>query len=168
MVIENGVDSAHFRPVHQVRADPDLVPISSEQGEFAVHGRFTLPVSPWQRATDEHGLVVVPYVARAYGGAIMLSHLGGAYPYWVLTCATPTTQGDTLIRLAIAVSAGAGGAAPDPELCEYLLRQARSGVENDVVIWNRLSLDSPSHYTDEDHCVVEFRRYLRRIAQEQP
>jgi 3-ketosteroid 9alpha-monooxygenase subunit A len=161
LVIENGVDATHFHSVHSVHNQPTFEVVPSVRGEFGVVGTFHLPESTWQKGGGDAGIVPVPYHARVYSDGIILSHLGGQNPYWVITTATPRDRDECTIRLSIAIPANADGTAPDANLCEYLLRQSKSGIEKDIVIWENLNHDAPSRFAPEDVAIVEMRKHFQ-------
>jgi 3-ketosteroid 9alpha-monooxygenase subunit A len=160
LVIENGFDCTHFGPVHSVLGGPGMQARSSEHGEFSAQGTFLLPASPWQQTSEEQGRVAVPYRARAFSAGIVVSEMGGADPYWVITTAMPTAEHECIIRLSIAVPAGADGAAPNAERCSYLIHQCKLGIESDLVVWEHLQPAFAARYAPEDRVVVQFRKFL--------
>jgi len=164
LVVENGFDSTHFGPVHKIRNEPEFTLLPSRHGEFGIQGTFLLPSSPWHQSLQEHQLVAVPYMALAYSPGIVLSRMGGEHPYWVITTATPLTDKECTIRLSIAVPASADGTPPSEDGCAYLLRQSRAGLEKDLVIWENMRSDWPSHFAKEDVGVIEFRKYLQHMS----
>jgi 3-ketosteroid 9alpha-monooxygenase subunit A len=163
LVIENGFDAAHFQPVHAVCEPPRLEVVAAADGAMRAQGRFVLPRSLWQSGPGN--TVTVPYTACALSPGIVLSHLGGQHPYYVLTAATPLAPRECLVRLSVAVPAGPGGVAPDTERCEYLIAQMQRGLEQDLVIWRHLSVGAPQRYTVEDAPVAAFRRYVNRFPE---
>lgn len=165
MVIENGFDATHFRPVHGVRNTPQLQVERVSANELVAAGAFMVPLSPWQRELSESGLLQVPYRARAFGPGVLVSHMGGEDPYYVITCAAPVAPRRGVARLSIAVPSGPGGAPPDADRCEYLLRQMQSGLEKDQRVWDRMVLDTPNRFAPEDASVVAFRQFVNSLAE---
>lgn len=165
MVIENAFDQAHFRTVHGVGNEPEFVIRSSENGEHAVDGVFEIPTSPWQKSR-ENGMLRVPFTARAFSPGIVVSHLGGDDPYWIITAATPDAIGGCVVRLSLAVRAAADGSPPSTELCHYLLRQSKAGLEEDQTIWENMSTTMQPRFTAEDASVIGFREFCQRIRGE--
>ncbi len=163
LVVENAFDNSHFRTVHNIRNDPRFSILPSEKGELAVTGTFALRPSPWQQAPANEALLHVPFVVRAYSPNVAVSDLGGDKPYWVITCATPTADGGSTVRLSLAMPAGAGGAPPSEEMCHYLLRQSKTGLEMDQVVWEHLIPDATPHYTAADAAVVAFQTFCDRF-----
>jgi hypothetical protein len=161
LVIENGFDSAHFQPVHEVREPPDLTVVNGTVNELRAEGTFVVPRSLWQRG--EGDIFRVPYTARGLSPGIILSHLGGVHPYYVLTAATPLGRRECIIRLSLAFPPAKQAAPPDNTHCEYVLTQSRKGLEKDMVVWENLNVDAPQRLTSEDKTVIEFRRYISRF-----
>lgn len=162
MVIENGFDATHFRPVHGVKNEPSLAVHVNASGDFMADGTFTVPASRWQRSAQESGLVAVPYQARAFGAGVLVSHMGGDDPYYVITSAMPTAPGKATARLSIAVPGGTS--VPSAEGCDYLLRQMQAGLEKDQAVWRHLIIDAPANFEPEDASVVAFRQYLDTLS----
>jgi 3-ketosteroid 9alpha-monooxygenase subunit A len=158
LVIENAFDHTHFRSIHHIRNEPDFHVMTSRRGEFGVEGVFELPPSPWQRGNSAS----VPFKAEAFSPGVVVSRLGGEYPYCVITTATPDAAGGCVIRLSLAIPRG--GEPPDPDLCKYLLKQSQAGLEQDAVIWTHMARGNSAHYAKEDRTVIEFRRFCRRFA----
>lgn len=161
LVIENAFDNTHFHPVHGVLNEPDFEIRRGDAGELSAEGTFVVPVSAWQRGSGDH--VAVPFVARAFSPNLVVSHMGGDNPYWVITGATPDGDGGCVIRTSLVVPAGPGGEAPPAELCRYLLQQSRAGIEQDVPIWENLVADAVPRLAPEDGAIVEFRKFCRRF-----
>jgi 3-Ketosteroid 9alpha-hydroxylase C-terminal domain len=161
LVTENGFDSAHFRPVHDVRETPELTVVNGTVSELRAEGTFVVPRSLWQRG--EGDILRVPYTARGLSPGIILSHLGGEHPYYVLTAATPLGRRECIIRLSLAFPAAAQAGPPDNTRCEYVLTQSRKGLEKDLIIWQNMVDHAPQRLTSEDKTVMEFRRYVSRF-----
>lgn len=160
LVIENAFDNTHFRPIHHINNEPVFQLRASRSGEFGIEGTFELPPSPWQRGGNGAS---VPFVAEAFSPGVVVSRLGGQYPYCVITTATPDADGGCVIRLSLAVPRG--GEPPDPTLCKYLLQQSQAGLEQDAIIWTHMARENSSvHYAKEDRPVIEFRRFCRRFT----
>jgi len=157
LVIENGFDALHFQPVHALHAPPSLNVVSDQDGELRVEGVFSVSRSYWQNGPG--AVISVPYAARGLSPGLILSHLGGANPVYLLTSATPLSPAECTIRLSIAVPAGDGDAARR----EYVIEQARRGMELDLEIWRNLAPDAPARYAPEDAAVIAFRRYVARF-----
>lgn len=110
-------------------------------------------------------MLQVPFIARAFSPGIVVSEMGGDDPYWVATTATPTPDGDCVIRLSLAVPATTDS-PPSIELCQYLLKQSKAGIEKDRVIWENMSITSPTRLTARDAAIVEFRKFCQRFHEE--
>jgi 3-ketosteroid 9alpha-monooxygenase subunit A len=159
LIIENGFDAAHFQPVHAICEPPPLVVVSHTESEIRAEGIFTLLRSRGQRVTK------VPYTARALSPGLILSHLGGERPYYVITAATPLGRRECLLRLSLILPSTAPSKAPDAADCEYLLEQSRKGIEKDLAIWRTISVDAPQRFLAGDDPVVEFGRFVRRFPE---
>ena len=131
-------------------------------------GTFEIPPSPWQTAGAGQPALRVPYLARAFSPGVVVSEMGGANPYVVLTCATPGPEGDTVVRLSLAVPPAADGRAPSKDQCRYLLDRSRAGLAKDQVIWEHLVPGAPSRLTPADAVVAEFRTFCRAFLDGEP
>jgi hypothetical protein len=165
LVIENAFDQAHFRAVHGIGIGRAFEVRPSEHGELHVEGVFELPNSRWQRGGPGSDVNHVPFVARAFSPGVVISDLGGTHPYTVITSATAAADGDCVIRLSLALPLDPGGASPKPELCEYLLRRSREGLEKDRVVWEHLTATPVPPDTPLDGPVREFRRFCERFTE---
>jgi nitrite reductase/ring-hydroxylating ferredoxin subunit len=163
LISENGFDSAHFRPVHEIGNEPTFRTRRGTSGELIVEGEFLLPPSPWQPGRAGYGQRPVPYRARAFSPGLVVSELGGEAPYSVVTAATPQdgSGASCIIQLSLAIPRREGAAPPSRELCNYLLRQSRTGLEKDRAIWERIEGGRPSRFVPADAAVLEFREFLR-------
>jgi 3-ketosteroid 9alpha-monooxygenase subunit A len=161
LVIENGFDALHFQPVHALCAEPSLAVVSDEGGELRVEGVFSVSRSPWQNGTG--AVISVPYAARGLSPGLILSHLGGGNPIYLLTAATPLSPTECTIRLTIAVPAGADVTESEAARREYVITQSRRGLERDLEIWRNLAPDAPARYAPQDAPVIAFRRYVERF-----
>ena len=166
LVIENGVDETHFRAVHDIRNEPKFTLLPTFAGEFAVSGSFMMPASPWQQRAGEIGLVNVPYTARIYSSGLIVAHLGGPNPYCVITAATAASDGSTTIRVSVAVRADAEGRPPSEAEVNYLVRQTRSGLSADIVIWESLCGDPVAGGDPGDAIVRSYREFVREMRED--
>jgi hypothetical protein len=64
-----------------------------------------------------------------------------------------------LVRLSLAMPAGAGGGPPDAEECRYLLAGARRGLGEDQPIWEGLAETPRFAPVPGDAAVTGFRRF---------
>ncbi|HET7081876.1 MAG TPA: Rieske 2Fe-2S domain-containing protein [Chloroflexia bacterium] len=160
MVVENAFDNSHFRPVHGIHNEPRFRILPSQCGEFAIEGVFEYGAI-WRADRKPTDKVRVPFVARAFSPGIVLGQVGGDRPYFTVTCATPITENDCLVRFSLAVPAGEGSTPPSEEFCQRVLRESKSGLEQDQVIWENMSINAPCHYTAMDAAVLAFKEFCR-------
>lgn len=166
LVIENAFDNTHFRPVHGIRNEPHFHLRPSERGELGIEGIFEIPPSPWQRGNLGEDFLSVPFVARAFSPGIVVSQLGGVNPYWVLTAATPVSERSCDIRISLILPPTSNGKVPDVELCQYLLRQSKAGIEKDRAIWENLCPLVEPHLTPQDTGTQAFRTFCEGFREE--
>jgi 3-ketosteroid 9alpha-monooxygenase subunit A len=165
LVIENGFDNTHFRSVHGICNEPEFVLRPSQSGELIVEGMFELPPAPWQNGKQRHNLVRAPYIARAFSPCLAVTELGGETPYGVITAATPTPDGACVVRLSLAVPTPSDSSEPSQDWCRMMLGYSRAGLEQDRIIWENLSITSPSRLTVQDSVVIQFREFCQRFQE---
>jgi len=166
LVIENAFDNSHFRPVHRVTEDPVFAVRASEHGEFAADGALAVPSSSWQRVADQT-TVSVPFLARAFSPNLVITEMGGEFPYTVITAATPLAPRVSEVRLSMAIPLRPEGPPPSADSVQYLLRQSRAGLDQDRAIWDRmLPIERPA-YAPEDAVALKFRQFCKRFADAQ-
>lgn len=165
MVIENAFDQAHFRPVHAIGMQGEFTVRPTQNGELTVEGTFDLPSSRWQRSQLAHDSGCVAFQAKAFSPGVVISDLGGAHPYTVITASTPNLDGSCTIRLSLALPKDEHDRPPKPELCEFLLRRSRDGLEKDRAVWEHRCETAPARYTPIDEPVKEFRTFCARFAE---
>lgn len=134
LVVENAFDAAHFQPVHRIGNAPLMAAGRSAQGAWAAAARFELPASAWQGAAAS----VVPFSTTAFSPTLVVTELGGARPYIMLSATTPIDAATCDLRLSVMVPSDSGK-PPDPEGLRYLLRQAEAGIDKDTLIWENLA-----------------------------
>lgn len=159
MIIENAFDQAHFRPVHGIGLESSFRMMPSDRGELAVEGSFDMPPSPWQRGREDGRPEAVPFRARAFSPGLIVSDLGGAYPYTVITAATPVPDGGAIIRLSLALERDPDGQPPRSDLVDFLLRRSREGLEKDRMVWEHRAKDHHPVFTNLDGPVRAFREF---------
>jgi nitrite reductase/ring-hydroxylating ferredoxin subunit len=167
IVIENAFDQAHFRPVHAIGMQGEFSVRPTQNGELTVEGMFDLPISRWQRSQTATDGAYVPFQAKAFSPGVVISDLGGAHPYTVITASTPNGDGSCTIRLSLALPKDEQDRPPKPELCEFLLRRSREGLEKDRVVWEHRCESAPARYMSIDEPVKEFRMFCARFAEMQ-
>lgn len=153
LVVENAFDQSHFRPVHRVGNAPRFRRRADAQGAYAVEGVFDLPASQWQRGAPG-ARFEVPFVATAFSPTVVLSTLGGARPYAMITTTCPLSDRETLARLSLIMPG-----TPSREDCLYLLEQARAGLMQDARIWEAMRLPERIDPVDSDSFVLGFRDF---------
>jgi len=162
-VIGNGFDEAHFMPVHRVLGQVRLKVLDNgHSGPFVATGMFRLPASEWQVSSGARA-VEVPYRATAYSPGIVLSHMGGEFPYWVLTAATPKGDGTTRVFITVLVPPGKEAGAPDANRIRYLLNGVRAGLAPDIAIWQHMVPGFRPALTGDDVALASFLTFCERF-----
>lgn len=162
MVIENAFDQMHFRTVHSILNEPRFAVCPSKAGEYRVESVFDIPPSAWQRGREIK--LSVPYRACAFNPHLVVSELGGAYPYYVITSAVAINKEECMIRLSIAVKPTEDQAPPSMDLYKYLLDQSKKGLELDKRIWEEMDPDAIQRFTREEKAVVGFQQFCKRFV----
>ena len=163
LVIENAFDQAHFRPVHGVDTEKNFRMRPSEHGELGIDGMLNLPRSTWQRSQAEADGNLVRFSALAFSPGIVVSHLGGQHPYSMVTAATSTAEGECQARLSLMLSPSKDGRPPRQDLCDFLLRRSREGLERDRIIWEHRSDTAVSRFTSLDEPILRFQDFCARF-----
>ena len=162
-VTENGLDVAHFREVHGIGTRPGMEVVDGEAGELVARTTFELPHAVGLGGSRGDGPVEVGYEARVFSPWLIVSAVGGARPYVVVTGATSLPDETCVVRLAL-VAPPHDGAPPTREWCQGILRNSRDGLEKDRLVWERLSPTAPWRLTPQDAPVLAFRAFCRRFA----
>lgn len=166
LVIENGFDNRHFPAVHGVRNDPQFTVHPGEHGELIVESLFEVPTSVWVGNQQRERTVAVPYRATTFSPGLITVQLGGDSSYGVITGATATAEGETIIRLSLALPVAVHGPKPNPQFYEYILKYSRKGIEDDRVMWENLAVPFTPKFTAQDAAVLEFHQFCRRFQAE--
>jgi 3-ketosteroid 9alpha-monooxygenase subunit A len=161
---ENALDCSHFKTVHGLLNEPVFKVRTGSFGELVAEGDFEVPGSQWSERQGSLGSIMVKYQARAFSPGVVISELRGQAPYnyTIVSTGTPGAQPHTCtLRLTVAL-AGDGG-PPNQQFARELLQASLNGVEQDTVIWNRLSLDRPPRWTSRDKPLVQFSEFCSRF-----
>jgi nitrite reductase/ring-hydroxylating ferredoxin subunit len=165
VVIENGVDNAHFRAVHGLMNLPALAVRRGSFGELLAEGTFEIPRTGWyEEPASGTGHLQARYVAHAFSPGVFVAELDGdpPYRYRVLTTATPTdAPGACTVRLTLMLPRGPGDPPADPRFAQELLEHSRAGLEQDLQIWNRLCPDHTPRLTATDQAAAAFAEFCR-------
>ena len=157
-VTENAFDADHFAPVHGLREPPRLE-VCSTRDVLTVRGEFLLPPSEWHIPRPGESEIRVPYEARAFSPYLVLSNVGGARPYTVLTSALPLGPKRCRVRLSVLLPARSDTGAPTQQQCRMLLEQMRKGLARDCTIWEHLEPTESALDLPGDTAVRAFRAF---------
>lgn len=175
LIIENGFDTAHFRPVHGVSSrsfsaqkDPD--------GSFVLVGSLLAKRSAMARefgssdvGSSSAGNSSLPLTLRAFSPGLSILEVGGAFPYTMIVGATPDACGASVLRVSIALSRQIYGEQPSSRLVDHLTEASRLGIEADRRIWEQLSrVTKPTFLPDIDDAVISFRQFCAAFEVELP
>jgi 3-ketosteroid 9alpha-monooxygenase subunit A len=166
-VIENAFDRDHFKYVHGIDNEPDLQLYPSLHGEMSVEGIFHTSVpNPWQEAQQTGAEVRTRFYARVFSPTLCVTELGEeGNPYIVITGATPTPDGNCVIRVSLAIAPAPDGTPPSKEIILALLRDSKTSFDQDLVIWENLSRDARNRLGPDDALVAKYHKFCRRFAE---
>jgi 3-ketosteroid 9alpha-monooxygenase subunit A len=156
MVIENAFDEMHFAPVHAVTKVQRFEVEHSTDGSLSATSRFTVPASRWQRRRRGQADVDVPFRATAYSPGVVITRMGGARPYVIITAALPLEPKHCRVDLCIATPQGVEPANSTD--VEYLLQQSVAGLELDRPFWESMTGDA-CQLEPREHAVRSFRQF---------
>jgi 3-ketosteroid 9alpha-monooxygenase subunit A len=177
IVIENGFDQAHFRPIHDVAASDfttraDTLGYLTLSGEIGVNGSFRLlaPETPGPDRSDwsDNGAAGtrMPFVLRAFSPGLSVLQMGGRFPYVMIVGATPTRDGCCVLRLSVGLPHDVYGELPDPSIVAVLLERSKAGIIDDQAIWENMFPTAPHRLVPSDAAVAEFRRFCTRFEED--
>ena len=161
LVSENGFDAAHFRHVHDIHRVLEFATCSTADGALIADGLFEISVADRLQPEAPRSLRRISYRCTAFAPGLVLSYLGGDFPYAILTGATPTRTGGTTLRLTFALPPGAHNA-------QTMLAYFRAGLEKDRAIWETLAPSASSRFTPHDSPVIAFRRFCTDFEAKEP
>lgn len=160
-VIENVFDMDHFTSVHGLNRVPKMRVDRGAYGELAVEAVFeTNRPNPWQDdAEPGDGKVESRFCAHVFSPTLVATELGARErSHVVITAATPTTGGESVIRVSLAMRS-ANGVPPSDYTILALLQGSRQAFEQDMRIWDHLVTDAPARYAPRDWPVVKYRDF---------
>lgn len=163
IIIENGFDNAHFRPVHGVDADK-FVPFIDEQGSLSVQSSFLHhdAGASGERRAETH--FETPLQLNAFSPYLSVAQLGGRMPVVFITSVNPIGPSLTRLHFSLALAKAHYGDPPPERMLSSMLQGSRSGILCDAVIWENLSFSSPRKYTAQDAAVRAFENYCQRFT----
>jgi 3-ketosteroid 9alpha-monooxygenase subunit A len=180
-VVENAFDGDHFKAVHGISRRPTLQLRHSEHGELAVESTFyTDRPSLWRAPagaggpdgdlpSGQQGSVQLRFFARAFSPSLIATELGEeGHSHVVITAATLTPEGESVVRVSAVVPLLPNGEPPNSDLVRHLLLDSKKAFEQDVVVWEHLDRHSLSRYAPGDRPVIEFRKFCLRFLTEEP
>lgn len=164
LVVENGFDNRHFLAVHSVCNDAKFRIAHGEHKELIAEGTFEIPVAGPQHGLMEQRSAPSSYRLQAFSPGLTLGQLGGSTPYTVITCATPTAEGQCWLRVSLGLPISHYGLHPSRELTTTLLGYIRSGLQQDQVIWDHMNHRQPQRLLPGDHAVAQFQNFSAQFA----
>src|SRR5436305_8789245 len=169
MVVENGFDGAHFKYVHGLDQVPELRLVAGRDGEMVVEAVFHTPANLTWLESESGVPAEFGFSASVFSPNLCVTRLvRGGEEYRVISGATPNGDGTCTVRVSLAIPAGPGGAAPDPQAVRALLRDSKLAYEQDKAVWENLVPGAPQRLTPADELVVAYHEYCRRFLEDLP
>jgi 3-ketosteroid 9alpha-monooxygenase subunit A len=165
LVIENGFDQAHFRPVHGVNGKAFETQTDSE-GALVLTGHLYIEIDLSSKGKSRLSSgtkreVEMPFVLRSFSPGLSLLKVNGECPYAMIVGATPDEPRTSIIRIALALPKDVYGEVPPADLVSHLLDRSKKGIECDKAIWERLSLSTTNNLTAADAPILAFREFCK-------
>ena len=78
-----------------------------------------------------------------------------------ITSVNPIKECATLLRFSLALPKSIYGENPNPEMVKQMLHGNRTGIQDDQVIWEQISLTAPRNFTTQDKAVLAFQGFCK-------
>ena len=154
---ENGVDSAHFRYVHNTEEVPELAGYDTE-GPIA-------HMKSIQKFPTPRGVVEGYINADSYGPGLAVVHFGGIVDTILMGCNTPVDDQTCEMRFSFTVRK-LGDEGFDTTVGEAFVSEVDRQVREDKPIWeNKAYLPKPA-LADTDGPFTKFRRWASQFYAE--
>jgi nitrite reductase/ring-hydroxylating ferredoxin subunit len=163
LVIENGFDNTHFRPVHGVNARK-FNPEVDEHGSLLVVSCFYHKLKRATRRLPAGAPLETPLRLNAFSPYLSVAQLGGIHPMVFITSVNPISEHKTMLRFSLGLSKKHYGDPAPPKLVERILEGNKIGIGCDAVIWEQMSMTSPRNFTAMDDAVLAFKEYCHRFC----
>jgi 3-ketosteroid 9alpha-monooxygenase subunit A len=164
IVIENGFDSRHFLAVHGVRNDPKFELVEThELGPDRVQPlciRSTFEIPDRMTPAKTH---LASFCLRAFSPTISLGQMDGAMSYTLITSATSIGERTSVVRVSLALPTRVYGASPSPQMIKGMLSSIQAGLEQDVIIWKNLDIDTPPRFLANERSLQAFHKFCDRF-----
>jgi 3-ketosteroid 9alpha-monooxygenase subunit A len=162
LIIENGFDNTHFRPVHGVDA-AKFVPEIDELGSLRVDSTFYVKTKRPMGPQPAGAIVKTPLQLNAFSPYLSVAQLKGRRASVFITSVNPVSECTTLLRFSLALPKKFYGEHPSAKMVAGMLQGNKSGIQDDQVIWENLSLTSPPNFTAQDQAVLAFQEFCERF-----
>ncbi len=162
IIIENGFDNNHFRPVHGVDAGK-FVPVLDEEGSLRVNSFFFYRTEKFTMNMPVGTKIETPLQINAFSPFLSVAQLGGRMPMVFITSVNPIGERLTRLRFSLALSKKVYGNPAPQRVLDSMLQGNRVGIQCDAVIWENMSFTSPRNHTAQDAAVLAFEEYCHRF-----
>lgn len=171
LVIENGFDQEHFRPVHNAVPE-SFVTETTLAGALTLRGALGLPAKiktfgvelPETYAAGRgDATTAMPFLLTAYSPGLSILRVSGDVPYTLVIGATPSGDRSSILRVILGLSREIYGSPPNEKVVASLMKHSRAGIELDNDIWRFLSLNAPATLTEADSHVQAFRGFCEKF-----
>ncbi|MCB0011080.1 MAG: Rieske 2Fe-2S domain-containing protein [Anaerolineales bacterium] len=160
LIIENGFDNAHFRPVHRVSAG-NFDAHRTAAGNLQVNSQFLVTIQIPMGGKMVAKRNEVPLDLNAFSPCFSIAQIGGQLPYVLITGATPNPDGTTSLRLALGMSRKVYGDPPKQRWVDHFIASSLAGINDDAAIWEHMSLDAPQQFTAQDKAIEAFQSFCQ-------
>lgn len=160
MIIENGFDYTHFRPVHGVDAEP-FSPEVTDEGNLRVISHFLIKLIRPFDGKPAGSIIKTPAQMNAFSPYLSVAQIKGRSAMTFITSVNPQDDCTTLLRFSLGLPKGVYGPNPPPQMVQQMLKGNRSGIQDDQVIWEQMSLTAPRNFTTQDKAVLAFQGFCK-------
>jgi hypothetical protein len=158
VVVENGFDQAHFKPVHRMHTARIARFGREPGGPFVASGKFELRAGAGPRE-------IVRFEARAFSPHLVVAEYRGMppAPYVSIAAAVPTAEDACLLRMSLGIP------RDDPRLSASrfvpdFISRIREGIQPDLDIWNHMDSSVTPRLTAADAPLAGYRDFCRAFA----
>lgn len=162
IIIENGFDKTHFRPVHGIDADKFIIQ-TDENGSFNIQTIFYNRVQEAVSGGPAGRVMEMPIQVNAFSPFLSVSQVGGRMPMVFITSVNPIGENLTRLRFSLALAKKVYGDPVPERVLHSLLQSNQSGIQYDQIIWENMSHTSQAHYTSQDAAILEYQKFCERF-----
>jgi hypothetical protein len=160
LIIENGFDYTHFQPVHGVEAEP-FSPEIIETGSLQVKSNFVVKTTRPSPDQPAGTIIKIPTQINGFSPYLSVAQIKGRNAMTFITSVNPINDCTTLLRFSLGLPKSIYGPNPAPQMVQQMLKGNRTGIQDDQVIWEKISLTAPRNFTTQDKAVLAFQGFCK-------